>query len=197
MQMNLIRSLFIIALILISCGPLHAAYEGEEEGSYPEYEENPELRSGWLMGTDQGILFFVGEAGDFINPQYYGTLFGGYNIKGLFQPMIRLGQAIGSLSTDFNPTTFFFIFEGGFRLTPLRTKIRPFISGTAGFYVLSFDQFGSQVQNDTNFTFSTGGGIEGSFGRSSIFLSGAYRGFVNAGPFLQGIEITLGYAFRF
>ncbi|HEX5033258.1 MAG TPA: hypothetical protein VFW62_02145, partial [bacterium] len=45
-------------------------------------ESDPEHRSGWFIGSDQGILFFVGTSDDFMGPQYYFTFFGGYNFKG-------------------------------------------------------------------------------------------------------------------
>lgn len=158
----------------------------------PENDEG-----GWFLGSDQGVMFFVGDSGNFVNPQYFGSVFGGYNIKGYFQPMIRLGQAIGSLDSFFNPTTFFFIFEGGFRATPLRTKVRPYFSGTAGMYVLDVDDFGSPVRNGVNFTFSGGAGLEFSFGHNTIGVGGEYRGFVNPGPYLNAVAVTLGYTFTF
>ena len=132
-----------------------------------------------------------------MRPQYYGTIYGGYNIEGYFQPMIRIGQAIGSLNGFFQPTTYFFIFEGGFRATPIRTKVRPIFLGTAGFYVLDFTQFGSPVQTGVNFTFAGGGGLEVSFGHSHLDIIASYRGFTNRGPYLQGMEVTLGYTYQF
>jgi hypothetical protein len=165
-----------------------------EGGTYSDSEED---QGGWFLGSDQGVMFFVGDSANLVNLQYFGSVFGGYNIKGYFMPMIRLGQAIGSLDSFFQPTTFFFIFEGGFRATPLRTKIRPFFSATAGLYVLDVDDFGSPVRNGANFTFSAGGGIEYNFGHNTIGLGTEYRGFVNSGPFLNAIAITLGYTFTF
>lgn len=186
--MKAVRIALILFVLSTFAIPAHAEYEGE----FPQ--ENP---SGWFLGTDQGILFFPGNSGRFINPQYYGTIFGGYDINGYFQPMLRIGQALGTMSSFGNPTSFWFILEGGFRATPLRTKVRPYFTGTAGFYVLSFNNFGNPVQDELNFTFSGGGGLEIAFGRSAITVGGAYRGFTNSGPYLNGVEITLGYKFQF
>jgi hypothetical protein len=129
--------------------------------------------------------------------QYYSTIFGGYNFRGIFQPMIRLGQAIGSANGFFDPTTFFFILEGGFRVTPIRYKFRPYFVGSAGMYVLSFDDFGFPVDGGVNFTYSGGGGLEYSFGSNTISLGSAFRGFVNGGLDFNGVEVTLGYVFQF
>jgi hypothetical protein len=162
-----------------------------------EYEKE-EKDSGWFIGSDQGVLFFVGNSSHLVGTQYYGTLFGGYTVKGIFQPMVRIGQAIGTLNGFFDPTTFFFIMEGGFEVTPLRTMISPYFRGTSGFYVLSFDDFGGPpVQTDTNFTYSGGGGVKVKFGSSRLTIGSAYRGFINSGINLQSVEVTLGYTFQF
>ncbi len=153
---------------------------------------------GWLLGSDQGVLFFVGDSSNFIGPQYYGTIFGGYNFRGIFQPMLRLGQALGSLNGFFAPTTFFFIFESAFRITPVRKMFTPYFIGTAGMYVLSFDNFfGSPVDSGVNFTYSGGGGIQINFGHNQISVGSAFRGFLNNGPDLNSVEVTLGYGFQF
>lgn len=181
-----------ISLILLTLMALSHPSFAEFEGEFPQ--DNP---SGWFLGTDQGILFFTGDSDRFVNAQYYGTIYGGYNINGYFQPMLRIGQAIGSMSSFGNPTSFWFIMEGGFRATPLRTMVRPYFMGTAGFYVLSYDQFANPVAEGVNFTFSGGGGLEVAFGHSALTVGGAYRGFTNSGPYLNSVEITLGYRFQF
>lgn len=186
------KKFFIILLTIFLLGPVssvHGYYEGEDEP--------PEKRSGWFLGSDQGVMFWLGDTANFFNVQYYGTLFGGYNIKGYVQPLIRFGQAIGSLKGFGNPTTYWFIIEGGARFTPLRTKIRPFFVGTGGLYVLDFSNFGSLIQTGANFTYTGGGGIQFSFGRSTLELKGQYRGFLNGGGNLQGMNVTFGYFFQF
>jgi hypothetical protein len=196
------KKYLILFLTLILCAPafsVHAAY-GEEDGQQDNgvYDDTPEQkRSGWFLGSDQGVLFFVGDSDQVLNAQYYGSLFGGYSIKGWFQPFVSLGQAIGSLDA-FNVTTFFFIFEGGARFYPVRTKIRPFFLATTGLYVLDFSNFpGSLISTGANFTYSAGGGIAFTFGRSNLDLKGVYRGFHNNGADLQGVAVTLGYFFQF
>jgi hypothetical protein len=191
--------LFITLLFILPVYSVHAAYVEEEVPPQGEVFDDtpPEKRSGWFLGSDQGVLFFVGDSAQVLNAQYYGSLFGGYNIKGYIQPLVSLGQAIGSTS-GFNSSTFWFIFEGGARFTPLRTKVRPFFSGTAGLYVLSVDTFpGILITSGANFTYSGGGGIAVSFGRSNLEVKGTYRGFRNSGGDLQGVAVTLGYFFQF
>lgn len=198
--MKLLRVILILFVMLLAVPKLDAAYEGEGEvegeGEGP-YGTGKEKTSGWFLGTDQGVLFFLGDSSDLMGTQYYLTTYGGYNIKGILQPMVRLGQAFGSANTFFNPSTYFFIFEGGARVTPIRTMVRPFLSGTAGLYILSFDDFDTIVQSDTNFTFSGGGGVEVAFGSSRLTIGGEYRGFQNSGFDLRGVEVTLGYFFQF
>lgn len=187
-------------ILSLSAFSVQAASYDEEGGTSPGevYDDTPpEKRSGWFLGSDQGILFFVGDSADVLNSQYFGTLFGGYSVKGYFQPFFSIGQAIGSLD-GFNATTFFFIFEGGARFTPLRTKVRPFFTGTLGVYILDFSTFpGVFLSNGANFTYSGGGGLAVSFGRSNLELKGSYRGFRNTGGDLQGVSVTLGYFFQF
>lgn len=196
--MKILHFLLVVLTTLTLAYPAHGAYEGEEEGGPGPYEvKDPATSSGWFMGTNQGVLFFVGDSSDLVGTQYYGIIQGGYSIKGIFKPMFRLGQAIGRLNGFLDPTTFFFIFEAGFKVTPLRTKVRPHFLGSAGFYILDFSNVPSAVHRDTNFTFSGGGGLEIQFGRSIMDLTGAYRYFVNSGANLQGVEITLGYMFQF
>ena len=182
-----------VFLILFSlfCPQAQAAME-EGEGPYGE-----ESQSGWSLGTDQGVQWFVGNSSRFINAQYYGAVYGGYNFGGYIMPMIRMAQSFGSLNGFGNPSTFWFILEGGFRATPVRYKIRPYFVGTAGFYYLSFTNLGSPVQGGSNFTFNGGGGLEVALGRSALTVGGAYRGFTNPGLYLQGVEVTLGYRFQF
>jgi hypothetical protein len=191
--------LLVTLLVCVPAYPVHAAYDEEvppQEGGI--YDDTPpEKRSGWFLGGDQGVLFFVGDSAQVFNAQYYGSVFGGYNIKGWIQPMVSLGQAIGSLN-GFGATTFWFIFEGGARFTPLRTKVRPFFLGTAGLYILDFSNFGGVfVSSGANFTYSGGGGVMVSFGRSNLEVKGIYRGFRNNGGDLQGVAVTLGYYFQF
>lgn len=181
-------------LLLLPAFTVQAAYDGEGNGPY---DELPEKRSGWFLGSDQGVLFFVGDSGDLFNVQYWGSLFGGYNVGGWVQPFVSLGQGIGTLKGFGNPTTFWFVFEGGSRFTPLHTVVRPFFSGTVGLYVLDFSNFGAPVNSGANLTYSGGGGLEFSFGRSNLELKGNYRGFRNAGGDLQGVTVTLGYFFKF
>lgn len=192
--MKAFRLVLIILFFFFATAPAHAAYDGEGEGPY---EIGVEKRSGWSLGTDQGILFFVGNSSNFVNAQYYGTLFFGYNFEGYIMPIIQIGQAFGSLKGFGTPTTFWFMMDGGFRVTPLRTKVRPFLEGTGGFYVLSFTDLGSPVNGELNFTFLGRGGIEVEFGRSALTVGGGYRGFINSGLYLQGVEVTLGYRFQF
>jgi len=169
-----------------------------EQKPYPATIDLDEKNEqGWFIGSDQGVLFFVGNGDNLFGPQYYFTIFGGYNFKGWFQPMVRIAQAIGGTNTFFSTSTFFFMMEGGLRFTPIRTKVRPYFFGTAGFYVLSFDDFGFPVFSDTNFTYDTGGGIEVKFGPSRIGVGAGYRGFVNSGMNLHSVEVTLGYTFQF
>ncbi len=174
---------------------------GPNQGPNQSYPPNIDLdkndENGWFLGSDQGVLFFVGNSSHFVGPQYYGSFFGGYNIRGIVQPIIRIGQAIGSTNGFINATTFFFTMEGGLRFTPLRTKFRPFFISTIGFYHLSFNDFGFPVFDDTNLTYTAGGGLEYKFGPSRINVSSEYRGFNNAGLNLHGVEVTLGYTFQF
>lgn len=160
-------------------------------------EKNPEHRSGWFLGSDQGVLFFVGDSDNFMGPQYYFTFFGGYNFNGWIAPMLRMGQAIGNANGFFDPTTFFFILEGGVKITPLRTKFRPYFEGLLGFYVLDYDDFGFPIRDDVNFTFSTGGGVEYKFGANTIGVGAAYRGMLNEGLDMQGVQVTFVYSFQF
>jgi hypothetical protein len=196
------KKFFILLLTLslcLSAFSVQAAYDEEGGPEGDVYDETPfQKRSGWFLGSDQGVLFFVGDSDQVLNLQYYGSLFGGYSFKGFIQPMISLGQAIGSLD-GFNITTFFFIFEGGARFTPLRTKVRPFFTGTVGLYVLDFSEFsGVLVSSGANLTYSGGGGIAVTFGRSNLEVKSSYRGFRNnGGGDLQGITVTLGYYFQF
>jgi hypothetical protein len=191
--------LIITLALCLQASFVHAAYDEEEGKQGGEmYDEIPaEKRSSWFLGSDQGVLFFVGDSAKVLNPQYYGSLFGGYSIKGWIQPMVSLGQAIGSLN-NINDTTFFFFFEGGARFFPIRTKVRPFFFGTAGLYVLNFSNFaGSLVSTGANFTYTGGGGLTVTFGRSNLELKGAFRGLNNNGAFLEGVAVTLGYFFQF
>ena len=191
--------LFMTLILCFMTFSVHAAWDeegGQQAGTV--YDDTPEQkRSGWFIGSDQGVLFFVGDSDKVLNAQYYGSLFGGYSLKGWVEPYFSLGQAIGSLS-GFNVTTFFFIFEGGARFYPIRTKIRPFLTGTAGLYVLDFSNFnGVLISNGANFTYSGGGGLTVTFGRSNLDLKGVFRGFNNTGGTLQSVAVTLGYFFQF
>lgn len=196
------KKYLILLITLALCLPafsVHAAYdeEGGQQGDEVYDDTPPQKRSGWFLGSDQGVLFFVGDSDQVLNAQYYGSLFGGYSLKGWIQPFASLGQAIGSLN-NFNVTTFFFIFEGGARFFPVRTKVRPFFTGTVGLYVLDFSNFnGVLISNGANFTYSGGGGLAVTFGRSNLELKGVYRGFRNTGGDLQSIAVTLGYYFQF
>jgi len=163
----------------------------------PNFELQKHDENGWFVGSDLGVLFFVGNSEHFIGPQFYSSFFGGYNIRGIVQPILRLGQAVGSTNGFFHDTTFFFMMDGGLRFTPLRTKFRPFFIGTVGFYSLSFNDFGFPVFSDTNLTYTGGGGLEYKFGPNRINIASEYRGFVNNGMNLQGVEVTLGYTFQF
>jgi len=89
--------------------------------------------------------------------------------------------------------------EGAFKITPLRHHMfTPYFIGSAGMYVLSFDSFGSLIRNETNFTYTGGGGLEFRLGSSNkIMIGSEYRGFVNSGANFQGVSVTLGYAFQF
>ncbi len=199
------RKFGLIALALAWCLSISTgsarAEEVDTSGGYeapPQAEEDPTHRSGWFLGSDQGVLIFTGNGGNFFNLQYYSNIFGGYNFKGLFQPMVRLGQAIGSAELFFNPTTFFFIFEAGVRITPIRYKVRPYFIGTAGLYYLDFDDFGFPIREGANFTYTGGGGIEILFGsHNGITIGGEFRGFVNDGLDFYGVTVSLGYTFQF
>lgn len=192
------RSRFFPCLLLLAILCLsELSFPSLSHAALDEEVEYKEKSSGWTLGTDQGVLFFIGDSAGLVNPQYYGTIYGGYNIKGIFMPMVRLGQAYGSLSGFGNPSTYWFSMEGGFRVTPLRTKVRPFFLASAGFYVLSFTDLGTPVDNGLNFTFSGGGGLEVEFGPSALTVEGAYHGFANGGPYLEGISVTLGYRYQF
>ncbi len=170
-------------------------------GANPSYPASIDIseqdEDGWFIGSDQGVLFFVGTSGNFMDLQYYGSVFGGYNFRGIVQPLMRLSQAIGSTDGFFDATTFFFMLEGGLKITPIRTKFRPFFIGTVGFYHLDFNDFGSPIFDDTNFTFTAGGGLEYKFSSSRINVSSEYRGMINDGLDLRGVQVTLGYAFQF
>jgi len=177
-----------------------SAYEEDAPPQNPGNVYEEEKLSGWFLGSDQGILFFVGNSAHFIGPQYYGTLFGGYNIKGIFQPMLRLGNAVGNANAFFNPTTFFFTVEAAFKVTPIaRGRFSPYFLGSLGMYILNFDDFGSPVRQNTNLTFAGGGGLEVRFGgnHNHVTIGSEYRGFVNSGPDLRSVDVTLGYAFQF
>lgn len=194
------KSLVAFLILLGSLSPSLArparAQEVVEPGAYGPLEQDPH-RNRWFLGTDQGVLFFVRDGGNFINAQYYSTIYGGYNIREIVQPMVRIGQAIGSANAFFNPTTFFFIFEAAVKVTPVRYWVRPYFLGSAGMYVLSFDDFGFPVRDNVNFTYSGGGGLEFSFGRNTVGLGSAFRGFNNSGLNLYGVEVTFGYTFSF
>ncbi len=196
--MRKISLLLIACILLLGATPLQAQEEGAPAPNPPPtYGSEKDDGGGWFIGSDQGVLFFVGDSSNFVGAQYYGTEYGGYNVKGWFQPILRLGQALGSLNQFGNPTTFFFILEGGMRFTPIHTKVRPYFLGTGGMYVLNFSNFGSPVRDDTNFTFSGGGGLEVALGPSRIIVGSAYRGFINDGRNLKSVEVTVGYAFQF
>lgn len=199
--MRFVRFFLILMVLWTWAAPLHAAYDGEgQEGPYEEgkWDQPAWKRGGWFLGSEQGVLFFVGNNNQFANTQYYGNVFGGYNFKGWFSPVFRMGNGWGSIPTPIgSSSSYFFIFEGGIRATPLRTMVRPFFEGTAGVYILSFDNFGSPVQSEANFTYTGGGGLEVSFGRSNLTIGGEYRGFNNSGVSLTGVTITLGYYFQF
>ncbi|MFO1462931.1 MAG: outer membrane beta-barrel protein [bacterium] len=196
-------SLFLAILATLMAAPRARSQEVPQDtgGANPSYPASIDLdqqdEDGWFIGSDQGVLFFVGTGGNFMGPQYYGSVFGGYNVRGIVQPMLRIAQAIGSTDGFINATTFFFMMDGGFRITPIRTKFRPFFIGTVGFYHLDFNDFGFPMQDDTNFTFTAGGGLEYKFGASRLNVSSEYRGFINDGMDLRGVQVTLGYAFQF
>ncbi|MCE9625269.1 MAG: outer membrane beta-barrel protein, partial [Deltaproteobacteria bacterium] len=86
---------------------------------------------------------------------------------------------------------------GGVRVTPLKTKFRPYFIGTVGFYHLDFNDFLSPIADDSNLTFTGGGGIEYEFGSSRIGLGSEYRGFINDGLDLRSVQVTFGYTFQF
>lgn len=191
-----------LAICLLLIGTNARAQEGPppyEQGGYASggYGENPLHRSSWFLGSDQGVLFFVGNSSNLLNLQYYSTIFGGYDIKGYVQPMLRFGTALGNAEVFFNPSTFFFILEGAVRVTPLRTKIRPYIEASAGMYILDFDDFGFPIRDGVNFTYSAGGGVEFRFGHNAVSVGSAFRGFVNSGFDFNGVTVTFGYAFHF
>lgn len=194
--MKKILSLLICALTL-AAAPAFAQPDdyGKPYPAHPPVDY--EKQSGWFLGSDQGVLFFVGDSGDFMGPQYYGSIFGGYNFGGWIAPMLRIAQTIGSARGFFDPTTFFFIMEGGVKITPLRSKFRPYFEGTLGFYLLDYSDFGFPIQDDVNFTFATGGGIEYKFGASTIGVGSSYRGMINSGLDLRGVQVTFGYTFQF
>lgn len=208
---GLMKKIFLVCTLLLSMTAAFRAFaqEGPPEGYGPNgpngpnqpYPPNFELEkhdeNGWFLGSDLGVLFFVGNGEHFIGPQFYSSFFGGYNIRGIVQPILRLGQAVGSTNGFFHDTTFFFMMDAGLRFTPLRTKFRPFFLGTVGFYSLSFNDFGFPVFADTNLTFTGGGGLEYKFGPNRINVASEYRGFINNGIDLRGVEVTLGYSFQF
>ncbi len=154
--------------------------------------------SGWFIGSDQGAWIFLGRSSDLISTQYYSTLFGGYNFKGLVQPMFRLGSAIGNLSDLYAPNNFFFTFEAAVKVTPLKTKVRPYMVASAGLYVLDFEEAYTPLYNEANFTYSAGAGLEVALTEHNLItLGSSYRGFINQGPDLQAVEITVGYSYQF
>ncbi|KAB2841142.1 porin family protein [bacterium] len=198
--------LMILGICSLVAAGLPAFGQGQEVpqdtgGANPSYPASIDLseqdEDGWFIGSDQGVLFFVGTSGNFMDLQYYGSVYGGYNFRGIVQPLMRLSQAIGSTDGFFNATTFFFMLEGGLKITPIRYKFRPFFIGTVGFYHLDFNDFGSPIFDDTNFTFTAGGGLEYKFSSSRINVSSEYRGMINDGLDLRGVQVTLGYAFQF
>ncbi|MDL1872203.1 porin family protein [Deltaproteobacteria bacterium PRO3] len=200
------KFLMILTCFATVAAGLPAFGQGQElpqdtGGANPSYPASIDLseqdEDGWFIGSDQGVLFFVGTSGNFMDLQYYGSVYGGYNFRGIVQPLMRLSQAIGSTEGFFNATTFFFMLEGGLKITPIRTKFRPFFIGTVGFYHLDFNDFGSPIFDDTNFTFTAGGGLEYKFSSSRINVSSEYRGMINDGLDLRGVQVTLGYAFQF
>lgn len=195
--MKKLLNLFLCLLSFGAAAPALAQADYYNQAQPIPQQVDYEKKSGWFLGSDQGVLFFVGDSGDFMGPQYYGSIFGGYNIQGYIAPMIRIAQTIGSARGFFDPTTFFFIMEGGVKITPLRTKFRPYFEGTAGFYVLDFSDLGFPIQDDVNFTFAAGGGIEYKFGASTIGIGSSYRGMINDGLNLRGVQVTLGYSFQF
>jgi hypothetical protein len=93
-----------------------------------------------------------------MGPQYYSSVFGGYNVHDIVQPLLRLSQAFGTSNGFFNSTTFFFMMEGGVRVTPIRYKFRPYFISTVGFYLLNFDDFGSPIFDGLNFTYTAAAG---------------------------------------
>ena len=194
-------SLLIFNLLLVAS--VSALAQPDDYGrQYPPPQQQQqrvdyEKKGGWFIGSDQGILFFVGDSSDFMGPQYYFTFFGGYNFGGWISPMLRMAQAIGSARGFFDPTTFFFMLEGGVKITPLRTAFRPYIEGLLGFYLLDYSDFGFPIQDDVNFTFATGGGVEYVFGASTIGVGSSYRGMINDGLDMRGVQVTLGYSFQF
>ncbi len=190
-------ALLISTLTLVVTAPAFAQPDDYGRPNQAPARVDYEKQGGWFLGSDQGVLFFVGDSGDFMGPQYYGSIFGGYNFGGWIAPMLRIAQTIGSARGFFDPTTFFFIMEGGVKITPLRSKFRPYIEGLVGFYLLDYSDFGFPIQDDVNFTFATGGGIEYKFGASTIGVGSSYRGMINTGLDLRGVQVTLGYSFQF
>lgn len=199
--MKTLRTFLLIFLLGFFLWKPNLSYSHEDEPpedpppyETPEFEDKP---GGWFIGVDQGILFFVGESESLFSAQYFSSFYGGYSVQGIVGPMIKMSQAFGSLDHFSSPTTYFFMFEGGLRITPMKTMVSPFIEGSAGFYVLNFTDFGSPTNNDTNFTFSVGGGLEVAFGASRLTLGSTYRGFINSGQDLRSVTVTLGYGFQF
>ena len=188
---------FIMILVCATAVPLGAQEEPADGQPYPASIELKEKDSGWFIGTDQGVLFFVGTSGNFMSPQFYSSIFGGYDIKGYVQPILRISSAFGNTDEAFPTTTFFFMMEGGVRFTPLRTKFRPYFISTVGFYFLDFPDFAFPIASDTNFTFTAGGGLEYKFGSGRINIGSEYRGMLNDRIDLRGVQVTLGYIFQF
>ena len=208
--MKRLASCFILILtLLLSLTPsLHAQQDPEPvpedgEGVDPQPSYRPlhyynDDGSGWFIGSDQGAWIFVGRSDDLISTQYYSTLFGGYNFKGLVQPMFRLGSAVGNISDLYAPRNFFFTFEAAVKVTPLKTKVRPYMVASAGLYVLDFEESYTPLYNEANFTYSVGAGLEVALTEHNLItLGSSYRGFINQGPDLQAVEITAGYSYQF
>ena len=81
-------SFFLFALSFAAAVPAFAQPDDYGSPHPPPQQVDQEKQGGWFLGSDQGVLFFVGTGDDFMGPQYYGSIFGGYNIDGWIAPML-------------------------------------------------------------------------------------------------------------
>ena len=133
MKVMLKLKIFII-MGIICCPALLSA-----QSLYGDFVKPPtDFKRGFYMGTDSGIIFFIGTKGLVKNPGYNLAFFTGYDISRFVSVEGRFRAAINStdpLVQPLNGGMYSFIGNGLFRFSYPIHRVFPFLDFGAGIFV--------------------------------------------------------------